>query len=92
MKQPFLSITFAARFKKNYAAYPLRDHARIDDLIMALCKGAHTPGMRVKPIEPGKVYFEARVNDGDRLIFRVENDTLHVVDVVPHDWIGKYNG
>jgi hypothetical protein len=57
---------------------------------MALPKGVSTPGMRIKPIEPEKYYYEARVNDGDRVIFRIENETLLVVDVVSRDLIGEY--
>ena len=89
-KQQFLDIVFAPEFRKNYGTFQTREQERIEDLVMALSKGAHTPGMRIKPIEPRKYFYEARVNYGDRLIFRVENDTLHVVNVVPHDSIGKY--
>ncbi len=46
--------------------------------------------MRVKPIEPEKYYNEARINEGDRLIFRIEADTIWFVDVVTHDDIGRY--
>jgi len=89
-KQSFVDIVFAPKFKKSYAIYQEREQDRIDELVMALSKGVSTPGMRIKPIEPEKYYYEARVNDGDRVIFRIENETLLVVDVVSHDLIGKY--
>ncbi len=89
-RQLFLNIEFADRFRKSYAEYQVREQDRIDELVMALSKGVNTPGMRIKPIEPEKYFYEARVNDADRLIFRVENGTLRVSDVVPHDLIGKY--
>lgn len=57
---------------------------------MALLKGETTPGMRIKPIEPEKYFNEARVNDGDRVVFRVADDTVHFVDIVTHDDIGAY--
>ncbi len=89
-RQPFLDIEFADQFKKSYAGFQAREQDRIDELVMALAKGVVTPGMRIKPIEPEKYYREARVNDGDRVVFRIENDTLLIADVVPHDLIGKY--
>lgn len=62
----------------------------MDKAIVALLKQETTPGMRVKPILPEKYYNEARINDGDRLIHRVENGKLWLVDVVTHDDIGRY--
>ena len=53
-------------------------------------KGEGTPGMRIKPIEPEKYYNEARINDGDRIVHRIDAGTVFFVDVVPHDQINKY--
>ena len=89
-KQPFLDIEFAEQFKKSYSGFRAREQDRIDEVVMALARGVSTPGMRIKPIEPGKYYREARVNDGDRVVFRIANDTLLIADVVPHDVIGNY--
>lgn len=57
---------------------------------MALIKGDETPGLHVKPILPDKHYFEARISSGDRIVFRLEESTLHFMDVVTHDHIGRY--
>ena len=59
-------------------------------MVMALIKQEITPGMRIKPIEPEKYYDEARINDGDRIVFRIEGGTIWFVDVITHDEIGKY--
>ena len=58
--------------------------------MLALMKQETTPGMRVKPIQPDKFYNEARINSGDRLVFRIEKKTVWFVDVVSHDDIGRY--
>jgi hypothetical protein len=57
---------------------------------MALIKRESSSGLRVKPIQPEKYYFEARINRGDRIIFRVEAGTVYFVDIVKHDDIGRY--
>ena len=41
-------------------------------------------------IEPEKYYNEARVNDADRVVHRIANDTVYFVDIVPQDAIGSY--
>jgi hypothetical protein len=47
--------------------------------------------MRVTPLLPDKHNFEARISSGHRLIFRIEADLLHLVDVVSHDDIVRYS-
>jgi hypothetical protein len=32
--------------------------------------------MRIMPIEPDKVYDEAKINDGDRLVHRIKSGTV----------------
>jgi hypothetical protein len=86
----FLPVEFADRFRKSYARLTPAQQSQTDKVVMALAKQSPTPGMRVKPIEPEKFYLEARVNDGDRLIHRIESGRLWIVDVVSHDDIGRY--
>ncbi|MGH7575570.1 MAG: hypothetical protein ACREM1_10670 [Longimicrobiales bacterium] len=89
-KKQFLAAEFSDRFKESYAALTHERQKGTDKVILALMKQEVTPGMRVKPVEPEKYYREARVNDGDRLIHRIDGERLWVVDVVAHDDIGRY--
>lgn len=89
-KHEFLNADFAETFEEAYAKLQTHQQGGCDKVIIALLKRKPTPGMRVKPIEPDKYYAEARINDGDRLIHRVQEGTLIVYDVVPHDKIGAY--
>jgi mRNA-degrading endonuclease RelE of RelBE toxin-antitoxin system len=89
-RQPFLAAEFSKRFEKSYAALTVAQQNGVDKAVMALLKRKPPPGMRVKPIQPDKYYHEARINDGDRLVHRIDDDTLWVVDVVPHDDIDRY--
>jgi Txe/YoeB family toxin of Txe-Axe toxin-antitoxin module len=45
--------------------------------------------LRVEPIQPEKYYLEARISAGDRIVFRVEGETIDFVDVVKHDDIER---
>ena len=89
-KKEFLGAEFSGRFKESYPRLTTEQQKGTDRVILALMKQDVTPGMRVKPIPPAKFYQEARINDGDRLVFRIENGIVWIVDVVPHDDIGRY--
>lgn len=89
-KKSFLSVEFSDRFKTSYARLSHDRQKGADKAIIALMKQEPTPGLRPKPIEPEKFYTEARINSGDRLIYRVDGGKLWVVDVVSHDDIGRY--
>lgn len=90
-KHTFLNAEFSDRWKESYQALQLREQNGVDKVVIALLKQKPAPGMRVKPIEPDKYYFEARINDGDRLIYRPDAGTICFVDIVTHDDIGKYS-
>ena len=89
-KQGFLAADFSKQFDETYAALQHQQQSGADKVILALLKGQPTPGMRIKPIEPDKYYNEARINDGDRLVHRIERGTVYFVDIVSHDLIAKY--
>ncbi|HXC24398.1 MAG TPA: hypothetical protein VNU46_00675 [Gemmatimonadaceae bacterium] len=90
-KQTFLTAEWSEQFKKSYAGLQHREQKNADKVILALLKREPTPGMRVKPIEPDKYYSEARINDGDRLIFHEHDGVIWFIDLVTHDDIGAYS-
>ncbi len=89
-KQVFLGAEFSDRFKESYARLSHDRQKGADKAILALMKQKATPGMRLRPVEPEKYYSEARINQGDRLIYRIDGGRLRVVDVVTHDEISRY--
>jgi Txe/YoeB family toxin of Txe-Axe toxin-antitoxin module len=88
--QPFLNAVWTDQFKERYAKRQANEQKAADKVAMALMKGDVTPGMRITPIEPEKYYDEARINDGDRLAYRIAAGTVYFIDIVPHDRINKY--
>ena len=89
-RQVFLSAAWSERWKESYAALAAERQASCDRVAIALIKRKSPPGLRIKPIQPEKYYFEARISSGDRIIFRVEAETIYFVDVVKHDDIERY--
>ncbi|HEY0015574.1 MAG TPA: hypothetical protein VGC13_04625 [Longimicrobium sp.] len=86
----FLPAAWSSRWDKSYASLSHDRQKGADKVAIALIKQEITPGMRIKPVEPEKYYNEARINDADRLIFRIEGGTVWFVDIVEHDDIGRY--
>ncbi|MDQ3388918.1 MAG: hypothetical protein M3483_05380 [Gemmatimonadota bacterium] len=89
-KKKFLAAEFADRFRESYAALTNDRQKGVDKVILALMKQEPTPGMRIKPIQPEKYYYEARINAGDRLVFRLDDAGVRFVDVVQHDDIDRF--
>ena len=89
-KQVFLDTRWSEQWKANYARLNAADQASCDEAAIALIKQASSPGLRIKPIQPEKYYLEARINSGDRIIFRVDAGTIFFVDVVHHDDLARY--
>lgn len=89
-KQTFLQVFWSEVWKRSYAALSDDRQRSCDEAAIAVIKQTTSAGLRVKPIQPEKYYFEARINTGDRIIFRVEGGTVYFVDVVKHDNIGRY--
>ncbi len=89
-KQTFLSAEWSDPWKENYAKLSAERQSACDEAVLALIKQILSPGLRVKPINPDKYYLEARINSGDRIVFRLEEGTIFFVNVVSHDEISRY--
>ena len=86
----FLAAGFSNQWDKAYEELPANKQEETDEVVLALLKNQPTVGMRVKPIQPDKHYLEARINSGDRVVYRVEDGVCRFMDIVPHDLINKY--
>lgn len=89
-KQTFLAVVWSDVWKESYAKLSAERQEACDEAVMALIKQSSSPGLRIKPIQPAKYYLEARINSGDRIIFRIEDGSVFFIDVVAHDDIGRY--
>jgi hypothetical protein len=84
------SATWTKQWWQSYGKLPADRQASCARAALALIQGIDTPGLNVKPILPDKLYLEARIGSGDRIISRVEQDAIIFMDVVKHDDIGRY--
>ena len=89
-RQVFLTARWSERWQVNYPSLAADRQSSCDRAMIALIKRQVTPGLRIKPIHPDKYYLEARISSGERIVFRVDGDTIFFADVVPHDEIGRY--
>jgi hypothetical protein len=85
-----LQAVWSKVWERGYRALSVDRQQSCDRAAIALIKRESSPGLRVKPIQPEKYYFEARISSGDRIVFRVEGGTIFFIDVVKHDDIERY--
>lgn len=85
-----LQAVWSEGWKRSYRTLRADRQRSCDRAALALIKRESSPGLRVKPIQPEKYYFEARISSGDRIVFRVEEGTIFFLDVVKHDDIDRY--
>jgi hypothetical protein len=85
------SAVWTEQWWSSYGRLAADRQASCDRVVMALVKGTHTPGLDVKPILPDRHYLEARISSGDRVVFRLEETTIYLMDVVKHDDIERYS-
>jgi len=89
-KQIFLTAVWSEQWKASYPELSSGRQTACDEAAISLIKQVSSPGLRIKPIHPEKYYLEARINSGDRIVFRIENGTIFFIDVVKHDDIDRY--
>jgi hypothetical protein len=89
-QQAFLTAVWSTAWKESYARLNAGRQVACDEAAMELIKQSSFPGLRIKPIQPAKYHLEARINSGDRIVFRVAQGTLFFVDIVAHDDIARY--
>jgi hypothetical protein len=78
-KQTFLAAVWSAIWKESYAKLSAERQSACDEAAMALIKQASSSGLRIKPVQPAKYYLEARINSGDRIIFRLAEGTVFLL-------------
>jgi mRNA-degrading endonuclease RelE of RelBE toxin-antitoxin system len=89
-KQTFLAAEWSEPWKESYSKLSTDRQAACDHAAISLIKQLSSPSLRIKPIHPEKYYLEARINSGDRIVFRIEKGTIFFVDVIHHDDISRY--
>jgi hypothetical protein len=87
---PFEELNLTRQFQKSYGDLETRLQEQCEKALRFLLEARDHPGLGVKPILPGKIYWEARINRSDRLVFRPEGSTAHIIDVVEHDDIERW--
>lgn len=87
----FSTVELTARFKKSFRALSAERRLQCMAALEQMYEDPLPNGLRYKPIRPANVYFEARINSGDRLVILPSGNTATVMDVVTHDDIQRWS-
>jgi hypothetical protein len=86
----FSSYKRSARFDATYVGLENSLQKQVDKAIALLFANRWHPSLKVHPVKPDKYFWEAYANSGDRIIYIPDGDCLMLVDIIPHDKIGRY--
>jgi hypothetical protein len=87
---PFLTLAIAKRFEKTTAKLQEAQCKQLARQSRLLFENPAHPSLKAHQIKPDKFYWEAYLNDSDRIVYLPQGSHLVLVDVVPHDDIGRY--
>lgn len=93
MRQPaqgFLTLEVTEQYERALADLQEATRRQVAARTTLLFDNPAHPSLNAHRIKPDKYYWEAYVNRGDRIIYIPEGSHLVLVDVVPHDRIGRY--
>jgi hypothetical protein len=86
----FTKLELTSRFDKSFARLSAKLQEQCEATLHALLQEPLRPGLRLKPVLPGKTYWEVRINRADRLIIFPQGNVAYIMDIVTHDEIGKW--
>lgn len=90
MMAPIEGLELTGRFERSFQRLDARRQEQCEKALKQLLESPTPRGLRLKPILPGKVYWEARLNSGDRLVLLPQGVIVYVIDVVSHDDIDRW--
>ncbi|MBZ0252235.1 MAG: type II toxin-antitoxin system RelE/ParE family toxin [Candidatus Methylomirabilis sp.] len=84
-----MKLDFSRRFLKELDRLPADLRRRVGKQLDILCENPRHPSLQVKKMKGEGAFWEARVTQGYRIIFRWEGDTAYLEHVGPHDILRK---
>jgi plasmid maintenance system killer protein len=79
-----MQLHYTERFRRSYARAPRHIQRAFDRRAVLLVHNLRHPSLRAKKYDEAHNVWQARVNGGWRFYFRIEADTYHLIDIVPH--------
>lgn len=86
----FTEVRLTARFEKSFRKLSGQVQEQCEQALQQLVQDPLSKGLRMKPIRPNDVYYEVRINAGDRLVIWTVSNCAYIMDVVTHDEIARW--
>jgi mRNA-degrading endonuclease RelE of RelBE toxin-antitoxin system len=79
-----MKVFFSARFVRSFQDAPEKIQRDFGKQLGYLLKNFRHPSLRTKKYDESRGIWQARVNGGWRFYFLIEDDTYHLIDIIPH--------
>jgi mRNA-degrading endonuclease YafQ of YafQ-DinJ toxin-antitoxin module len=86
----FTAAERTRRYDKAVAGLQPNQRKQLQTRLKLLIQDPAHPSLNAHTVKPDKYYWEAYLNEGDRIIYHPRGSTLVLVDIVTHDEIGRY--
>ena len=79
-----MHAVYTQRFLESYADAPAAVQRAVDRRVALLLQNLRHPSLQAKKYDESRDIWQARVNGGWRLYFKIEGDAYHLIDLIPH--------
>ncbi|MDP2631086.1 MAG: hypothetical protein Q8P56_06825 [Candidatus Uhrbacteria bacterium] len=79
-----MTVEYTAKFLKNYTDAPRAVQKSCDKQLLFLMNDLRHPSLHAKKYNEVQDIWQARVNDGWRLYFVIENEVYTLISMTPH--------
>lgn len=79
-----MTISFTQQAERSYQRLPFTIQKKVDKQFSLLLADYRHPSLRTRKMS-GEDRFEARIDRKHRFTFLIEEDTIHILTMGPHD-------
>lgn len=79
-----MKVLFSERFTRSFEKAPETIQKAFGKQLGHLLRNPHHPSLDAKKYEEARGIWQARVNGGWRFYYRIEGDTYHLIELIPH--------
>ena len=79
-----MKVIFSDRFTRSFVTAPEAIQKTFGKQLGHLLRNLQHPSLHAKKFAEARESWQARVNQDWRFYFRIEGDTYHMIDIMPH--------
>jgi len=79
-----MQLSYTERFRRSYAEAPSLVRKQCEKQLALLVRNLRHPSLKAKKYDEARNIWQARINQGWRFYFLIENDSYYLLDLMAH--------